>query len=381
MRDHHEEVVEVDAMSKKSLADLGDLPRWVAWFEETRDGKKTKVPYNTKTGRRGSSNDPETWATREQANQLYAKTEAVGGVGVVLGELDDATWLMGIDLDRCRDSETGVLAPWATEIVERFNTYTEVSPSKQGVKAFFFISADDAQKVDELMDGKTRRAFAAGDHLEIALDRERYYAVTGERLESASRDIRAVSLEDVQWLLTETGPRFKGDNDAKQDQRHSRDESGSGYGFRFLRDRKVQGCSYQEAVAAIEADGGEAGEWARRSDGRQIRRAWDNCSASTNPHSWDDPDTSLLDDRRGDLPAFPLAALDGAQLPVVAGLACTRGRGYRNVNRPRRGAAARYCFRSDWHGAARSGNNVVARTCNIVGSRNRVFGIGQVTRA
>src|SRR5262249_1385032 len=40
----------------------------------------------------------------------------------------------GIDLDDCRDPETGQLSPDATAIVERFASYTEVSPSGTGVK-------------------------------------------------------------------------------------------------------------------------------------------------------------------------------------------------------------------------------------------------------
>ena len=42
-----------------------------------------------------------------------------------------------------------------------------------------------------------------------------------------------------------------------------------------------------------------------------IEHGWDPAVETTqaggaSPHSWDDPDTSILDDRRGDLPAFPL---------------------------------------------------------------------------
>src|SRR5262249_60423073 len=55
-----------------------------------------------------------------------------------------------------------------------------------------------------------------------------------------------------------------------------RDESGSGYGFRFLARLKGAGASFEEACRNIRADETEAGEWARRVDARQLQRAWDN---------------------------------------------------------------------------------------------------------
>jgi hypothetical protein len=54
-----------------------------------------------------------------------------------------------------------------------------------------------------------------------------------------------------------------------------RDESGSGYGFRFIADCKWRGMTFEEAVSAIRADQGEAGEWARRKEDRDYQLAWD----------------------------------------------------------------------------------------------------------
>jgi hypothetical protein len=53
-------------------------------------------------------------------------------------------------------------------------------------------------------------------------------------------------------------------------------ETGSGYGFRFMRKRvqKVGGTFYA-AKKAILKDQGKAGEWARRSDERQLQRVWE----------------------------------------------------------------------------------------------------------
>jgi hypothetical protein len=57
-----------------------------------------------------------------------------------------------------------------------------------------------------------------------------------------------------------------------------RDESGSGYGFRFMRACKAEGMDYTAACAALLEDDGKAGEWGCRVDERQLRRAWDNAA-------------------------------------------------------------------------------------------------------
>jgi hypothetical protein len=55
-----------------------------------------------------------------------------------------------------------------------------------------------------------------------------------------------------------------------------RDESGSGYGFRFMQECHAKGMSYDKARAAILLDETEAGVWARRVDERQLERAFKN---------------------------------------------------------------------------------------------------------
>jgi hypothetical protein len=277
----------------RTLDDLAVLPRWVAWREEIRINKerkeyKAKIPYDPNTHQQARiPTEPSTWGSRDQAERRCRSLlhrNAVGGVGIVLGEFDDGTLLMGIDLDSCFTA-TNTIAPWAVEVLERFNTYAEVSPSGRGVKLFFFVAAKDADTIKQLFGRdaatgklKTRKAFVAGGHREIAIDRARFYAVTGERLDHVPDLLRSVEIDDVRWFLEEAGPAYKllhgvGSNEQR------RDESGSGHGFRFMAARKRAGDSYQAARHAILADRGKAGEWARRVDERQLRRAWDNASS------------------------------------------------------------------------------------------------------
>lgn len=108
--------------------ELRELPQWVLWRREERKGKPTKVPY-TPYDSLASSTDPQTWSSFEITRKAYEKG-GYGGLGFVfVRELG----LTAIDLDHCRDPSTGEIDEWAFTIIKRFNSYTEVSPSGEGV--------------------------------------------------------------------------------------------------------------------------------------------------------------------------------------------------------------------------------------------------------
>ncbi len=101
--------------------------RWVGWKVAERDGKPTKVPVNPKTLNLASATDESTWSTFDEAVSA-ARQAHLKGVGFVLG-----VPYAGIDLDHCRDSESGDIEPWAQEIVDSIRSYTEISPSGTGL--------------------------------------------------------------------------------------------------------------------------------------------------------------------------------------------------------------------------------------------------------
>src|SRR5689334_15307191 len=113
-----------------TLASLAELPRWVAWRGEMRAGKVTKVPYAPGSGRKARADDPTTWGLRRDAEALAQRivNGHGGGVGIELGGLAGSTGhaLGGIDFDCCRDPATGVIEPWAAELVARIGSYTEI---------------------------------------------------------------------------------------------------------------------------------------------------------------------------------------------------------------------------------------------------------------
>src|SRR3954447_5476860 len=113
-----------------TLAALAELPAWVAWQTQTRDGKPTKLPYSP-SGLMAKADDPKTWGTRTQAEERAAslpKPCGSGGIGLELTQMNDGRNHGGIDLDSCRDPDTGVIEPWAIDVISRFASYTEVSP-------------------------------------------------------------------------------------------------------------------------------------------------------------------------------------------------------------------------------------------------------------
>jgi putative DNA primase/helicase len=147
--------------------ELRDREQWVVWRIETRGGKDTKVPFSV-AGGHAKANDPSTWSSFTEA--VVAAGNGYDGVGYVFAPDDPYA---GIDLDDCRDKDTGELHDEARRIIDELASYTEVSPSEQGVK----IIVRASKPGDRFRTGKTPW------HGDIELyDRERYFTITGASL-------------------------------------------------------------------------------------------------------------------------------------------------------------------------------------------------------
>ena len=109
--------------------ELSQIPRWVAW-DLTYDLRK--IPIDPNSGRWARVNDPTTWSTFRKARG-FALHHGLFGQGFVFSEDDN---IFGIDLDGCRDPETGEIDQWAKEIVDALPTFTEVSPSGTGLHLY-----------------------------------------------------------------------------------------------------------------------------------------------------------------------------------------------------------------------------------------------------
>jgi len=153
---------------------LREREQWVCWRTEHRDGEPTKVPIEPVAGGFASTSEPDSWRAFGVARGYAAAEDTtVDGVGFVFTEADP---FVGVDLDDCRDPETGSLDESAASIVDRLESYTEVSPSGTGVHVLLR---------GELPEGRNRRG-----KIEL-YDQGRYFTVTGARIDGAPRSVAA----------------------------------------------------------------------------------------------------------------------------------------------------------------------------------------------
>lgn len=144
--------------------ELKKYPNWVCWKFEYRNGKTVKIPVNPRTGLEAKANDPSTWGTFDEACSLAQTGNGANGIGFQFSNSP----FMGIDLDKCRDMNTGKLQSWAEEIVKKASSYSEISPSGKGVHIILTGSVPD---------GGNRR-----NHVEMYSE-GRYFTMTGKHLE------------------------------------------------------------------------------------------------------------------------------------------------------------------------------------------------------
>jgi hypothetical protein len=166
------------------------LKRWVVWNWQPRNGKWDKPPLQP-DGTFARTDDPSTWVTFDEALEAH-RAGGIDGIGFVLGydREEDVTY-SGIDLDDCRDPETGDIAEWATAHLQTIDTYSEVSPSGAGVKALAIggLPGRDRNESERL----GVEVYSGG----------RYFTVTGQRLPASPPDIaeRTAELADLYYQV------------------------------------------------------------------------------------------------------------------------------------------------------------------------------------
>jgi hypothetical protein len=270
------------------LDPLADEPRWVAWRNELRGEKTTKVPH-APTGGRAKADDPSTWGTRAEAAERARKivNGQGGGIGIQLGDLGSDTYLAGADLDTCLATD-GKLADWARQILTALPTYAEVSPSGKGLKAFFYCAADDIRPFLELVGIADRKQWGlkraigedARDHgpaIELYFA-GRYFTVTGDRWLTQPDEIAFLDRPALE-RLAELIPAAKGDN-VRPDNACA-DNSRSAIAFRKGAALRRAGKTFEEMCGALRTDP-ETAAWCREkgeaSGGRELKRIWDKAA-------------------------------------------------------------------------------------------------------
>lgn len=151
--------------------ELKQREQFVCWrYARSGDGAShrwCKQPISPIDGKLTKITAPETWSDFGTAVNTFQRNKShLAGIGFVFTD-DDS--FVGIDLDHCRDPESGELADWASTLVNELGSYTEVSPSGTGVK---IILKSDQQV-------PSRRKSSPG--IEI-YSSQRFFTLTGHAL-------------------------------------------------------------------------------------------------------------------------------------------------------------------------------------------------------
>ncbi|SEQ01342.1 phage NrS-1 polymerase family protein [Natrinema salaciae] len=199
--------------------EIGSIPtalqeheQWICWRTQERDGKATKVPIVPGTGDYASATDPGTWRSFDDALEYYQRGDAAG-IGFVFTQEDP---FVGVDLDDCRDPETGAPNDAAREIIVELDSFTEVSPSGTGYHVLIrgSIPGDRSRRGPVEMYETARFFTVTGDHVNA----------TPARVIERDGALEAVYNE---YIGETESPRNKDRVDAQQDA-PSESESGDG---------------------------------------------------------------------------------------------------------------------------------------------------------
>jgi hypothetical protein len=154
--------------------ELRKLNQWLIW-------KADKKPRNPRNSTLASVSDPSIWTSYNDACKGAKDYKA--GLGFVFTENDP---YCAIDLDKVIDDD-GVIAPWAQEIIDKLDSYTEVSQSGHGIHI--------------IVRGKKPGEESKKDGVEI-YDQGRYFALTGNLWQdrAAINDRQA----ELDWLYERT---------------------------------------------------------------------------------------------------------------------------------------------------------------------------------
>lgn len=105
---------------------LKEDAHFVLWKYEVRNGKKTKVPYQT-NGFKANPSDIRTFTTFKNVTDEVMNYDGIG-----IGAFNNFAM---IDIDHC--IENGKLSELANDIIDLLKSYTEISPSGNGIRIVF----------------------------------------------------------------------------------------------------------------------------------------------------------------------------------------------------------------------------------------------------
>jgi primase-polymerase (primpol)-like protein len=137
------------------------------------------------------SNDPATWADYADAVAAVAAGRA-DGIGYMLAGSD----LGAVDLDDCRDPNTGTLAAWAKTEIDIANSYVEITASGTGLRILGIGSGAELQRKFRVP-GATN-----GAAIEVYRRTNRYITVTGAEISGGAGSSTSTPPSTTLWCAT-----------------------------------------------------------------------------------------------------------------------------------------------------------------------------------
>jgi len=170
-----------------ALAQLQRHNQWICWGDNSIDsaGKINKQPFPYGHTKTADPTDPALWASYDACME-WQKRHGFYGLGFAFS-LD--TGIMGIDFDNCVTD--GVIHAEVMKIVTHLDSYTEYSPSGNGLHVLMYgVKPKDFTA--------SRVKLASGLMMEV-YDSKRYFTVTGHHVAGTPNTITdaRTQLEDV----------------------------------------------------------------------------------------------------------------------------------------------------------------------------------------
>ena len=161
-----------------ALEPFATRPIWVVWkYEPLPSGKKTKPPFRPgDPSQYADPSNPATWSDFHTAVAVYREGKA-DGIGICLL----GSGLVAFDLDHCLD-EAGNVEPAALRLIQRANSYCEISPSGAG---FHIIGIGNGPPLYR----KQSVPGSNGMSIETYRDVSKYITITGNMWRGASEQM------------------------------------------------------------------------------------------------------------------------------------------------------------------------------------------------
>lgn len=152
-------------------AELMALNQWVVWKFVQKEDRMTKLPYQI-NGVEADSTNPETWTSFKEA---CAASVNFDGIGFVFTE---ESGIVGVDFDHV--VVDGQWKKTTQDEVFSFKSYSEVSPSGNGIHVYVFAEKPGDKCKKALSDGTEREMYSKG----------RFFTVTGEHIEGTPTSVK-----------------------------------------------------------------------------------------------------------------------------------------------------------------------------------------------